>query len=126
MKISPCAIVLALPTLALMIWQSTLWIERAGGNDVEVAISGYDPRDLLLRHYLNYRIDWEKTDCTQFQEGHCLRADFCDPCRFYLPEKDAKMLHKRLAHANQQHQFTLIYRYRPNRFSFAKTLLLNG
>lgn len=49
---------LALPLVGLAaLWGWSDWRSRQG-TDWEVAISGYDPRDLLRGHYVLYRYEW--------------------------------------------------------------------
>lgn len=55
-------LVLVLPVLALAgLWG---WTERWSrqGTDWEVPIQGYDPRDLLRGHYIQFQYDWPGVD----------------------------------------------------------------
>ena len=127
-------IAFALPLIILIGWTITLYAQRQSGQDVRVQITGYDPRDLLSGHYIQYRIDWKATDCTQF-ENHicpdtkyfCKKALWGNQCRFYVPEKDAVRLDNMFRHRNRtKDTFEIIYSYRPGHKALAKQLLING
>ena len=45
------------PVLVLAGWIGWLALERAGQPQHRIAIQGYDPRDLLRGHYLEFRLD---------------------------------------------------------------------
>jgi uncharacterized membrane-anchored protein len=57
-------LMLLLPSLLL----AKAMFERDSGQIWQVPITGYDPRDLLRGHYLNFRYDWDmvETDHTQY------------------------------------------------------------
>jgi uncharacterized membrane-anchored protein len=89
--------------LFAVIWAVVLlgaWLIREDyrakqGEVVEIAITGYDPRDLLAGHYVTYRLDLgEAASCTSrnvTQGAYCLclkisgegsaKADYGAPCR---------------------------------------------
>ena len=127
-------IAFALPLIGLMTWTISLYAQRNLGQDVRVQITGYDPRDLLSGHYLQYQIDWDKTDCKQFKNQICPdKKDFCEEarwgrqCRFYLPEKHARQLDLLFRIRSQSKDvFEIVYSYRPGHKAFAKQLLING
>ena len=57
------AIVLfCLPILFLGIWGLILSFQMNSGIEVRLPIMGYDPRDLLSGHYIQYQIDWENVN----------------------------------------------------------------
>lgn len=125
-----------LPLIALAIWALSLAQQRASGYDVKVAVEGYDPRDLLSGHYIQYQINWEKTDCSQFTDSVCPKEDFCidarwgRQCRFYVPENAAPQLDKlfqefRSGNKNNLN-FEVLYSYKKGRQAIAKQLLING
>ena len=66
----------AAPVLFLALLTAALAVMRAGLPEVTVRIAGYDPRDLLSGHYIAYTIDWENTDCGQFENGICPKEAF--------------------------------------------------
>lgn len=64
------AAVLAVPLLGLAgLWLNT---DRAGrqGTEWDVPIQGYDPRDLLQGHYVEFRYDWPSFDPKPDQSGY--------------------------------------------------------
>lgn len=89
-----------IPFLALLGWLGYLELQYASAPRVMVAVSGYDPRDILSGHYLNLAPEWDKTDCRQFAGGICPQASFERVYRYYLPQNDALYLEKVLAGDN--------------------------
>ena len=125
--------VLFLPLVCLIGWTIFLTASRNQGKDVKVAVMGYDPRDLLSGHYIQYQIDWNRTDCSQFPGKTCPKKDFCHQarwgrqCRFYIPEQYAKELDELFRKRNTTDTvFEVVYSYRPGRKPFAKEMLING
>lgn len=122
-----------IPFIALLSWTIYLCIIQKTGTEVRVVITGYDPRDLLSGHYIQYTIDWDKTDCHQFSNKECPEDEFCSKarwgrqCRFYIPEKHAQKLDKLFALRNQKDIiFEVIYSYQKGFEPLAKKLLING
>ena len=133
MKAKILAICFAIPFVCLVIWTITLTWQRNHGSEVKVAVMGYDPRDLLSGHYIQYRIDWTHTDCSQFKGNQCPEQDFCKDarwgrqCRFYIPENKARDLDKLFRKRNDTDtKFEVVYSYQPGRKVIAKQLLING
>ena len=123
-----------LPLIVLCGWTIGLFIQQSVGTEVKVAIYGYDPRDLLSGHYIQYQINWDKTDCSQFPHNRCPKYEFCEQifhrqrnrqCRFYIPETNAGVLDK-LLRTSRSENFEVIYSYHPKRKPLAKKLLING
>lgn len=126
-------VLLVLPWIYLVSWTFVLTYQRAHSPEIIVSITGYDPRDLLSGRYIAYQIDWEKTNCQQFEKGICPKTNFCrdglwgEQCRFYVPEKDAPQLDKLFRNRNQQNlRFEVVYAYQKNKEPIAKKLLING
>jgi len=122
-----------LPLFCLMAWAVFLTYNRDTGVDIKVAVQGYDPRDLFSGRYIQYAIDWEKTDCRQFADGVCPQDEFCAEakwgrqCRFYIPEEYASTLDNLFALRNQNNlYFEVIYSYKQKTKPIAKQLLING
>lgn len=119
-------ILLTLP-IAVLLFISIYWaIYASFGQEVKVAIRGYDPRDILSGHYISYTINWDDTDCTQFTDNLCPQTEFChnENCKFYIPEASAEQL-ERLLNTSAQN-FHIIYRYKLNQPPVALQLLING
>jgi len=91
MKNKSLVLAFLIPAIALASWVLVLSHERRSGDEVKVVIKGYDPRDLLSEHYIQYEIDWEKTDINQFWQYQSYKDDFgteskCgSQCRYYIP-----------------------------------------
>ena len=121
------------PFVCLLAWVGFLYYQTEAGQEVKVAVRGYDPRDLLSGHYIRFEIDWDKTDCAQFQGGVCPRNEFCKQgrwgreCRFYVPEKYARQLDRLFWRRNDSDLvFEVVYSYIPHTSAIAKKMLING
>ncbi len=126
-------LIFIIPFLALFSWTIWLYVQQATGKEVKVSIAGYDPVDLLSGHYIQYTIDWTKTDCNQFSDGICPKDDFCvearwgRQCRFYIPEDNAQELEQLFRHRNNTDMvFEVVYSYHKGTEPLAKQLLING
>ena len=122
-----------IPFIALLAWVVCLYYYQVSGQEVKVAVTGYDPRDLLSGHYIQYTIDWNRTDCTQFSDGICPEDEFCEEarwgrqCRFYIPQKNARELDRLFRKRNLTDMvFEVVYSYRKGSKPIAKQLLING
>jgi uncharacterized membrane-anchored protein len=78
------ALLLPLVALVLLIVRAELVLKQ--GKRWTVAIGGYDPRDLIRGHYLQYRVRWKKdpnsTEACTDRDGDCylcLRRESGDP-----------------------------------------------
>ncbi len=133
MKNKLLALCFAIPFLCLLVWTLHLTWQRAHGTLIKVTVTGYDPRDLFSGHYLQYEIDWDQTDCSQFPGGVCQPKGFCKKarwgrqCRFYIPEADAKQLDNLFRKRNNETlKFEVVYSYIPGQPAIAKQLLINN
>lgn len=132
MKKSILALVLSAPIVVLLFWVVFLALSQIGSSRVKVVITGYDPRDLLAGRYLAYQINWDKTDCTQFENAVCPKDEFCvearwgRQCRFYVPENKANALDRRFRNRKEDDVFEVVYAYKKGRMPIAKQLLING
>ncbi len=66
------------PTVLIAAWAAQFEIARALQPSMRVAIVGYDPRDLLRGHHLEFRLDLRGVDGVPCA---CLRPDPADPLR---------------------------------------------
>lgn len=121
------------PAVLLLIWVSVLSYQLHSGREVVLRISGYDPRSLLSGHYIQYQIDWENSDCGQFENGVCPKEEFSRALfkgywgnngRFYVSEKQADALDK--AVRSSKNEAEIVYSYRKGRRPYALRLLING
>lgn len=113
-----------LPVIILLIWVATIEIERRQGQEVVVQLQGYDPRDLLSGHYILYQIDWDKTDCAQFENSVCPWAAFGWSGRFYVPESKAQALDAALR--DMSNTVEMVFSYKQGIKPYALKLLVNG
>jgi hypothetical protein len=72
-------ILLLVPTLILTGWALYVAGLRTEQPTLRIAITGYDPRDLLRGHYVNFRLDL--TGSGPSPECACLRPDPAAPLR---------------------------------------------
>lgn len=120
--------IIFIPAICVFLFCLSLWLLKNGQPEIILRIQGFDPRDLLSGHYISYRIDWENSDCTQFENSKCPKQKFGTiNQRFYIPEKDAYELDRRFRQADLNDDiFEIIYAYSPRFIPVAKRLLING
>lgn len=136
MKNKVLLLILLIPVICLFVWNCFLWYDKDTGTEITVRISGYDPRDLLSGHYIRYRIDWDKTDLTQFDDKFITKQDFVDSLnktsyRFYVPENHAKYLDKILMESwdvkeEDKKIVEVVYSCKKGKHPIAKKLLVDG
>ena len=113
------------PFIGACAWAMYLGFFVLNAPKVILPITGYDPRNFLSGHYIEFRIDWAKADCNQLDwMGHCPKNDFIDVNRFYVPGDKAKRLESLINNSHISAQIAFAYKegHRP----IAKELLLNG
>jgi len=93
-------------------------------DEVEIAATGYDPRDILAGHYLNLQLDWDKTDCAQFSGNICPKSDFDRVYNFYISQQSAEVLEQ--AVNNSQNDVRLIFSYRQGIKPQLNNMKING
>jgi len=58
------------PLLVIAVWVARIELVVQGGALMHLRVTGYDPRDLLAGHYLQYRFQFDEIDpCTDSREG---------------------------------------------------------
>lgn len=60
------------PLLVMLAWVASLVLHVRTGAEVELRITGYDPRDLLAGHYLRYQVDYGNSFACTSGESVCL------------------------------------------------------
>lgn len=118
------AVLVFLPVMIMLAWVGTIETECNMGREVVVRLQGYDPRDLLSGHYISYQINWDETDCEQFENGVCPRAAFERRGRFYVPEDRAAALDKAVRNTNNTAE--MVFSYKRGFKPYALKLLVNG
>ena len=115
---------LMLPIIILLTQIGWLEHQLAETEVVRLRAVGYDPRSLLSGHYLQVEIDWSRTDCRQFQDNQCPKERFKQHYRYYVPEKDAKVLEDKIR--SGQHDVELEFTYPKKGAPQILNLLLDG
>lgn len=115
------------PFFLILLWVGCIVYGTLQGKEVKLRIQGYDPRDLLAGYYIEYTIDWNNTDCTQFENNICPKEEFTkkklNRGRFYTTQEEAQKLEKELS--NTQNKVEIIYSYRKNKYPYVLRLLIN-
>lgn len=126
-------ILMIAPALLLLGWVTILTAQIYSGKEVALRIKGYDPRSLLSGHYIQYQIDWENSDCGQFENGICPKDEFKRALfngywgqngRFYVSEKQAADLDRAVRSGDNVAE--IVYSYRKGQKPYALRLLING
>lgn len=92
--------------------------------DVILPIQGYDPRNLLSGHYIQFQINWDKADCFQLNwNGVCPKRDFAGIDRYYIPEDKAQQLERLI---NSDSDAEILFAYKKGMRPIAKDLKING
>ena len=113
---------LVMPISFLSFWVLNLQSD-AFEKEVQIAAEGLDPRDFLSGRYINLRLNWQKTDCTQFPAQICPKEVFKETYRFYVPEDKANKLEKLIA--SQNFQPKLVFGYKEGKTPRLENLLIN-
>ncbi len=113
------------PFLAIAMWVCYFTIFMEGSTEVRLPISGYDPRNLLSGHYVAYRIDWDKADCSQADwKGTCPIRTFKTSGRFYVPENSARAIERAINRSDVRTE--IVFSYRKGKTAIARDLLIDG
>lgn len=116
-----------LPLVFFMAWISSLEIrENFNTQEVQIAVKGYDPRDLLSGHYISLQLDWADTDCQPFFQQSCPLDEFDAVYRFYMPEKSALELDEKIRKQGNQMRMKLVFAYAKGQKPIVQNLLING
>lgn len=121
MKNKVLPVLLFLPVLGLML--CVLWLKTMTNfNRVEIAVSGYDPRDFFSGNYMNLQLNWGNTDCSQFKESKCPKADFDRFYHFYIRQQNSGILTQKVNAGNVK----LVFSYEPGYKPMIVDLLVDG
>lgn len=115
---------LAFPIITLSAW--TWYVEEGIKNAPEMTIraEGYDPRSLISGHYLYLRLNWQDTDCTQFDDDLCHPNRFESVYKYYIPEDVAPQLDKAVRKKNVK--VDLVFAYPENKNPYLKRMMINN
>ena len=118
---------LVFPVIVLLLWTLSLtYYHHSEKRTVLIAVTGYDPRDLVSGHYVQLQPDWNATDCTQFEDNICPKKLFRTSYRYFLPQNEAKNLEVLLANRSQALSAQLQFIFIPNQEPVLKDLFLEG
>jgi hypothetical protein len=79
------ALVILIPIFALVSWVVSLEYQIATSQKIRIRVEGYDPRDLLSGHYINFSISTaDKSPCKD-QNSNNTGAAYC---LCYIPSSD--------------------------------------
>lgn len=101
-----------LPVLGMifcMLWLKTM----TNFSRVEIAVSGYDPRDFFSGNYMNLQLNWDGTDCSQFKDNKCPLKDFDRFYHFYIQQKNSNALTQKVNAGNVKLVFSYEHGYQP-------------
>lgn len=116
---------LMLPFLGLCVWTMYYTHFLKNATEVVLPITGYDPRNLLSGHYIEFQINWYEADCYQSNwNGHCPKAEFVGINRYYVPESQALKLERMIGNSNNLAE--IVFAYQVGTKPVAKELLING
>ena len=118
------AVLVFLPIIALFLCVLKIEEQRHLGCEVVVRLRGYDPRDLLSGHYISYRLDWDKTVCSQYENNVCPTLSFERWGKYYVPENKAVLLEKIIQ--NSDNEAAMLFSYQKGMKPLALKLLVNG
>jgi len=112
MKNKIFAALLFLPVLGMLF--TVLWLQTMTNfKRVEIVVAGYDPRDFFSGNYMNLQLDWNSTDCSQFNDNVCPKDDFDKFYHFYIRQENSAELTKKVNAGNVKLIFSYEHGYNP-------------
>lgn len=118
-------LILLIPFIGMCCWVFYYAHFVKNATEVILPITGYDPRNLLSGHYIEFQIDWSKANCRQADwRGSCPRGDFRGVNRYYVPENKAHELERLIN--NNRFVSEIVFAYKPGTRPVAKELLIDG
>ena len=112
MKNKILAILLLLPIFGLGFYMLYL-NSMTNFKKVEIVVTGYDPKDFFSGYYMNLRLDWSATDCTQFAQNKCPTDDFAEIYHFYMQQRNSNNLTSAVNAGNVKLVFSYEHGYQP-------------
>lgn len=112
---------LCLPALVLS-GVMVYYTAQSNFNKVEVAVSGYDPKDFFSGFYMNLQPDWEKTDCSQFEKGVCPQEEFRRVYNYYIKREQSARLTQKVNAGNVK----LVFSYAKGHVPMVVDLRVDG
>ena len=116
------ALMLLTPFVVLVVWSLYYLSFTRQATEVVLPIRGYDPRNLLSGHYIQFQIDWSSADCQQADwNGVCPKSEFKGVDRYYVSETEANRLERRI---NSGVPSNIVFAYHKGRRPVAKDLIV--
>ena len=115
---------LAFPIIYLSSWSWYVYEGIKEAPEITIRAEGYDPRNLISGHYLYLRLNWQDTDCTQFNDNLCHPNRFESIYKYYIPEDAAPKLDA--AVRKEGTKVDLVFAYPENKSPYLKKMLING
>lgn len=116
---------LLIPFIGLCSWAMYYVHFVRNAPEVTLPITGYDPRNLLSGHYIEFRIDWSRANCQQADwNGLCPRNDFSGVNRYYVPESKAHELERFVNSTSFNTE--IVFAYKKGFKPVVKDLLIEG
>ena len=112
---------LYIPALVLsgvMIYYTT----ESNFSKVEIAVQGYDPKDFFSGYYMNLQPDWEKTDCSQFENNVCPVQEFRPVYNYYIRREQSEKLSQKVNAGDVK----LVFSYAKGHMPMVVDLKVNG
>jgi len=133
-------IALSIPIVVLGILTMNHYLALKG-HLVTLPVRGYDPRDLLSGHYIQFTVEYPKKpnceydkqsikaclddSCKTFIKGTCHRSRFLAGIeRFYIPQDNAKELESSLRNSDKKTE--IVVSVSKNGKAAIKEFLING
>ena len=117
--------ILLIPFIVLCCWVMYYAHFVKSATEVVLPITGYDPRNLLSGHYIEFQIDWARANCHQAGwHGTCPKSDFKGINRYYVPEVRAHDLERFIN--NSQYDTEIVFAYKKGSRPIVKELLIDG
>ncbi len=116
---------LFIPFIGMFSWAMYYGYFVKNATEVVLPITGYDPRNLLSGHYIEFQIDWSNANCQQADwHGSCPKGDFRGVNRYYVPENKAHELERLIN--NNRFMSEIVFAYKTGKRPVAKDLLIDG
>lgn len=123
-------LLLFIPFVFVALWGIHYIHFVTNAQNVLLPIQGFDPRNFLSGHYIQYQINWSAADCHQADwDGICPKRAFPNVSRYYIPEHLVKPIEKALnTPITKPGQFpaAIVFAYQRGHKPIPKDLLING
>lgn len=119
-------VALLFPVIILASWVGYIQYYINNAGEITIRAEGFDPRSLISGHYIRLRLNWQATDCTQFDDNLCHPSRFDSVYNFYLPEEDAAYIDRQIWKSGNTLKIDLVFAYPENKQPHLKRMLIDG